>query len=104
MRELGAALRGPGQSLDQAQGDRRRPAAERRPRSPDVELAADEHRPGGADLRGERGVGLGRARHVVRALLTMRAVPAAFDGAPDHAAFCDMRTGQGCRSRAHLRG
>src|SRR5258706_8799661 len=71
-----------GESLDQPERDRRGPAGKRRPRTPGVELAPDEHRPCGADLGGQRRVALGRAHQVVRALLAVSAGPPAFELAP----------------------
>ena len=85
---------------DEPQRDRLGPPPVGRPRLADVDLAAHEHRPGGADRGGERRVGLGHARAVVVALLAVRAVPTAFDGATHDAAFCyGAGVRRECRSR-----
>ena len=55
------------ETFDQPERDRGDPALERRPRSADVELAVDEHRPRGTDLTRERRIALGSAREVVGA-------------------------------------
>jgi SAM-dependent methyltransferase len=82
---LAAVLRR--EPLDQPERNRGDPAFERRPWPPDVQLAADEHRPCGTDLGRERRVALSRAREVVRALLAGRAVAAPFELTPHVSQF-----------------